>query len=214
MADNSLPKVVERDLNLVTYEQVKEIRVVDTSDNSKTLAINNLTIAGTKVTVAVDGLSGTVDGAFGDVLTAIAEKADTTQVEALDAEKLDITNVYNGLDKAVEGFALDARQGKALNDVDKANYAKSIEMIAHDATAPSPVIPTGTTKTYEFSSGGECAWITGGSVTVEVGDKVSAAFTEPSTWVYTYHNVLKRKADASVIGDISTILDNLNGEVI
>lgn len=116
MADNSLPKVPERNLDLVTYEQVKEIRVVDTSDNSKTLAINNLTIAGTKVTVAVDGLSGTVDGAFGDVLTAIAEKADTTQVEALDAEKLDITNVYNGLDKTVEGFALDARQGKALDD--------------------------------------------------------------------------------------------------
>jgi hypothetical protein len=207
MADNSLHKVSERDLNLVTYEQVKEIRVVDTSDNSKTLAINNLTIAGTKVSVAVDGLSGTVDGAFGDVLTAIAEKADTTQVEALDAEKLDIANVYNGLDKTVDGFALDARQGKAFDDVDKANYAKSVEMIAHNATAPSPVIPTGTTKTYEFSSGGLCSWITGGAVSVEKGDTVTATETEPGTWEYTYNDVLKRKADLSLIGDIETALD-------
>lgn len=34
---------------------------------------------------------------------------------ALDA-KLDTANVYNGLDKTASGFALDARQGKALND--------------------------------------------------------------------------------------------------
>ena len=41
--------------------------------------------------MAVDGLSGTVDGAFEDVLIQIAGKADTTQVEALDAEKVDKT---------------------------------------------------------------------------------------------------------------------------
>ena len=206
MADNSLPKVAERSLPDAAMANVTHVRVVST-DNSEKLPIANLTLAGTKVTVAVDGLSGTVDGAFEDVLTQIAGKADTTQVEALDAEKLDIANVYNALDKTVDGFALDARQGKALDDVDKANYAKSVEMIAHDATAPSPVIPTGTTKTYEFSSGGVCAWITGGAVTVEVGDMVSAAFTEPSTWVYTYHNVLKRKADLSLVGDIEAVLD-------
>ena len=85
----SIPTAPERDLLAVTYDKVKEIRVVDTDDQSKVLAIENLAIAGTKVTVAVDGLSGTVDGAFEDVLTQIAEKADTTQVEALDEEKVD-----------------------------------------------------------------------------------------------------------------------------
>lgn len=174
MADNTLPKVAETALPVAAMENVTHLRVVST-DNSEKLPKNDLTIAGTKVTVAVDGLSGTVDGAFGDVLTAIAGKADTTQVEA-------------------------------LADVDKANYAKSVEMIAHDATAPSPVIPTGTTKTYEFSSGGECAWITSGAVAVEVGDKVSAAFTEPSTWVYTYHNVLKRKASGE---DLDNAVDRI-----
>ena len=39
------------------------------------------------------GLSGTVGGAFEDVLIQIAGKADTTQVEALDAEKVDKTSI-------------------------------------------------------------------------------------------------------------------------
>ena len=30
--------------------------------------------------------------------------------------KLDKANVYNGLDKTTDGYALDARQGKALKD--------------------------------------------------------------------------------------------------
>ena len=36
-------------------------------------------------------------------------------------------NVYNGLDKTVSGFALDARQGKCLNDakLDKSNLSVS-----------------------------------------------------------------------------------------
>jgi hypothetical protein len=67
---------------------VTHVRVVST-DNSEKLPIENLTLAGTKVTVAVDGLPGTVDGAFEDVLTKIAGKADTAQVQALDEEKVD-----------------------------------------------------------------------------------------------------------------------------
>jgi hypothetical protein len=111
----------------------------------------------------VDGLPGTVDGAFEDVLTQIAGKADTAQVEALDA-------------------------------VDKANYAKSVEMIAHDATAPSPVIPTGTTKTYEFSSGGNCTMFTAGAQVVEKGDKMTVAFTAPSTFIRTFLGVTSNYA--------------------
>ena len=47
----SNPTTPERDLLAVTYDKVKEIRVVDTDDQSKVLAIENLAIAGTKVTV-------------------------------------------------------------------------------------------------------------------------------------------------------------------
>lgn len=85
--------------------------------------------------------------------------------------------------------------------------------IAYDAVAPTPDIPIGATKTYEFSTGGECAWITGGAVTVEKGDTVAATFTEPSTWVYTYSDVLKRKADATLIGDIDAVLGILTGDI-
>ena len=115
--------------------------------------------------------------------------------------------------------ALVAAQGAAATAEDAATEANeaadraenvrvpAVEMIAHDAAAPTPEIPPDQSKTYEFSKGGECAWITGGAVTVEVGDMVSAAFTEPSTWVYTYQNVLKRKADLSLVGDIEAVLD-------
>jgi hypothetical protein len=115
--------------------------------------------------------------------------------------------------------ALVAAQGAAATAEDAATEAneaadraenvrvQAVEMIAHDAAAPTPEIHSGSIKTYEFSTGGECAFITGGAVTVEAGDKMSAAFTEPSTWVYTYHNVLKRKADLSLIGDIEAVLD-------
>lgn len=102
MADNTLPKVAETALPVAAMENVTHLRVVST-DNSEKLPKNNFTIAGTKVTVAVDGLSGTVDGAFGDVLTAIAEKADTTQVEALDAEK--VSNTGNETIAGVKTFS-------------------------------------------------------------------------------------------------------------
>jgi hypothetical protein len=131
MADNSLPKVAERSLPDAAMANVTHVRVVST-DNSEKLPIENLTLAGTKVTVAVDGLPGTVDGAFADVLTKIAGKADTAQVQALDVEKLDIANVYNALDKTVDGFALDARQGKALDGakVDKVSMVNAEHALA------------------------------------------------------------------------------------
>jgi lysophospholipase L1-like esterase len=82
-------------------------------------------------------------------------------------------------------------------NVSTINYAKAIEPIAHDAAAPSPIIPTGTTKTYEFSSGGICAWLA--NQIVEKGDKVTVALTAPSTYVRTYQDVVKRKVDDSNI---------------
>lgn len=46
--------------------------------------------------------------------TAMA--GDITDLETAVGGKLDTSKVYNGLDKTASGFALDARQGKALND--------------------------------------------------------------------------------------------------
>ena len=71
-------------------------------------------------------------------------KADTTQVEALDAEKLDIANVYNALDKTVEGFALDARQGKALDGA-KVNNTGNETIAGIKTFSSSPIVPTPTT---------------------------------------------------------------------
>ena len=67
----------------VTYDKVKEIRVVDTDDQSKVLAIENLAIAGTKVTVAVEGIDAT------DVNGALAEHQ--ADIETLGTEKVSTT---------------------------------------------------------------------------------------------------------------------------
>lgn len=52
------------------------------------------------------------------VPTADADNEAVTklQMDTADALKLDKTSVYNGVDKTVAGFALDARQGKVLSD--------------------------------------------------------------------------------------------------
>ncbi len=56
-----------------------------------------------------------------------------------------------------------------------------IGAIAHNAAAPTP----GKSGYYEFSSAGSCAWITGGAVTVAIGDRVSVVFDDPDyTYVY------------------------------
>ena len=135
MADNTLPKVAETALPVAAMENVTHLRVVST-DNSERLPINNLTIAGTKVTVAVDGLSGTVDGAFGDVLTAIAEKADTTQVEALDEE-------INLLEQELAGFKskeYDAVAGAEIITYDFPVVIKSGETVTLTAKTDGAVI--------------------------------------------------------------------------
>ena len=142
MADNSLPKVAERSLPDAAMANVTHVRVVST-DNSEKLPIANPRWHRRSPWPWMAFLAP-LDGAFEDVLIQIAGKADTTQVEALDAEKLDIANVYNALDKTVEGFALDARQGKALDDamVHKTGN-ESIDGIK--TFTSSPVVPTPTT---------------------------------------------------------------------
>ena len=57
--------------------------------------------------------------------------------------------------------------------------------IAYNAAAPTPAA----SGYYEFNTAGSCSWITGGAVTVKIGDRVSVKFTAPSTYVYTHINV-------------------------
>lgn len=56
-----------------------------------------------------------------------------SDVSAILGGKLDKANVYNGLDKAAEGFALDARQGKVLNDnIEKLDAEKARVIVFTD----------------------------------------------------------------------------------
>ena len=100
-----------------------------------------------------------------------------------------------------------------LEEIMKNLEVKIIELISFNATAPTPTIPIGDSKVYEFSSSGECTWITGGAVSVELGDKVVATLVEEGSWIYTYVNVLKRKVDDVELGNIDNILDILNGDL-
>ena len=71
---------------------------------------------------------------YADAAEAQADRAEQAAEEAEQAlsTKLDKANVYNGLDKTVEGYALDARQGKALNDAkfDKENVYNNVDQTA------------------------------------------------------------------------------------
>lgn len=53
--------------------------------------------------------------------------------------KLDKANVYNGLDKTASGFALDARQGKALNDALSGKQNTLIFDFVPTVGSPNPV---------------------------------------------------------------------------
>ena len=53
------------------------------------------------------------------------------QIKAITDDYLKSSNIYNGLDKTAAGFALDARQGKSLND-SLANYAFPIVSSSYD----------------------------------------------------------------------------------
>lgn len=76
-------------------------------------------------------------------------------------------------------------------------YAKAIEPIAYNATAPTPNIPIGTTKTYKFSTGGAVSWLS--SQIMEVGDEADVTRTGESTYTRMSRNVLSRKVDDTQI---------------
>jgi hypothetical protein len=153
-------------------------------------------VATTTQVIAGSGLTG--GGTLASDRTLNVAATDDSIVVAADSIKV---NTVDALTSDSATRPLSAKQGKALDDVDKANYSKSVEMIAHNATAPSPVIPTGTTKTYEFSSGGVCTWLA--NQFVEKGDKATVAFTAPSTFVRTYQDVVSRKVDDSQIKQVA-----------
>jgi hypothetical protein len=106
----------------------------------------------------------------------------------------------------------------ALNIADITNYAKAIESIAHNATAPSPIIPTGATKTYEFSTGGDCTMFTAGAQVVEKGDMMTVSFTAPSIFVRTFVSKDSLKVDDLTLADteraLAEAINTLYGKII
>jgi len=68
--------------------------------------------------------------------TAGKKALDAHQGKVLNDNKLEKSSVYNGLDKAVEGFALDARQGKALKDLIPTNVGDDA-ILLNSSTASS-----------------------------------------------------------------------------
>ena len=78
------------------------------------------------------------------------------QIKAITDDYLKSSNIYNGLDKTAAGFALDARQGKALNDslanlsTDvSTNYATKAELANTDASIAN--LKNGTEKFSHIS---------------------------------------------------------------
>jgi len=126
----------------VIYKDVKTLTEIGTVTGQQTKALVMYdTSTGEAAGLDVEVLIG-IDSSISAMDASISEI--TTQVEALDAEKLDIANVYNALDKTVDGFALDARQGKALDGA--MVHKTGNESIAGIKTfSSSPVVPTPTT---------------------------------------------------------------------
>lgn len=125
----------------------------------------------------------TLTGLVGDMDEALADKAPLANP------------TFTGNVVIPDGDASNEAASKGQMDTaDLSYYAKSVEMILASASAPTPALPLGAVKTYEFATGGTCAWITGGSVEVEKGDKVDVAESSENNFTYTYQNIAKRKA--------------------
>lgn len=119
------------------------------------------------------------------------------------------TGAPNGLDVEVL-INMDssiAAEATARITADSEFYAKSIETIAHDATAPTPDIPIGMTKTYEFITSGAVSWLN--NQVVKQLDKVDVTRTGESAWVreykvspnYALHTELIETFDTLVLSD-------------
>lgn len=68
---------------------------------------------------------------------------------------ISVAHIYNGLDKFVEGFALDARQGKVLNDNIYTLYEESIGNIDPLAESkPEPLV----TRRFRFTKDAMCSF--------------------------------------------------------
>lgn len=81
------------------------------------------------------------------------------------------------------------------------DYVKAVEMIAPTAAAPSPVIPTGTTKTYEFNSSGVPSYLNG--TIVKQGDSVNVLNTDG---VYSYE-YKQCDANAVLTNEINPVIE-------
>ena len=79
--------------------------------------------------------------------------------------------------------------------------------IAYNASAPTP----GKTGWFEFISGGVCSWLIG-TPTVKISDRVIVNFTSPSTYTYTYVNVMDGKASIKTVILSNQLIDLDNAQ--
>jgi lysophospholipase L1-like esterase len=202
--DVSTDSIYEGELpNVDSMSEVTHVRVVTaTESGSEKVPIDEFTLPASQINNGSSVTGATVDDALTQLNTAKA--ADNSVVHSTGNETVAGVKTFSSspiVPNPTTDLQADNKGSRTL--ADSQFYAKAIEPIAPNATAPSPVIPTGTTKTYEFSSGGVCAWLA--NQVVEKGDKVTVAFTAPSTFTRTYQDVVSRKVD-KVVGK-SLILD-------
>jgi len=105
---------------------------------------------------------------IGDAITGDVQYIDIANIDPLNAALL----ANNAKDAA------NAAAQSANSAVLSAGYLGAIYAVAG---APTP----GKSGYYEFSTAGTCTFITGGAVTVKIGDRLSVLFTAPSTYIYT-----------------------------
>lgn len=99
-------------------------------------------------------------------------------------------------------------------DAENAQSAIILGGIAHDAAAPTPA----TSGKYYFTTAGSCTWLTGGAVSVLIGQEVLVVLTSPSTYVYTLLAITANYAtkaeikniDAGAFYNIEDITDSLD----
>ena len=121
---------------------------------------------------------------------------DSYQGRVLDQKKLDVAKVANNLTTAVEGYALDARQGKALDEA------------LHDAVTPSANSTSFTVKNGSITSGGYIK--IGRLVIVNMRVAMTAALSEYSYLVTGLPRPVTTATEGNPVG---TVANNLNKSI-
>lgn len=196
--DVSTTPIYEGELpNVDSMSEVTHVRVVTaTGSGSEKVPIDEFTLPASQIKNDSSVTGATVDDALTQLNTAKA--ADNSVVHSTGNETVEGVKTFTDspiVPNPITDTQADNKGSRALADSEF--YAKAIESIAYNATAPTPIIPIGTTKTYKFSTGGAVSWLS--SEIMEVGDEADVTRTGESTYTRMSRNVLSRKLDDTQI---------------